>query len=224
MTVQYRADQVGSFLRPAALLEARKDPATRPERLRELEDRAILECLARQRDLGFEIFTDGELRRSNFMSDFWDAVAGLDHGDAVARMWQVGAAASPHVSAVTGIVTQKLRQLRRLTGHERRAAVAAFPHAVARIEVQVALELLGLRRVGGVAPGAVLREHRADLLLEEIQQRILVARRLGEHACRDGRTEGNRKGQRETQSRRHVAMSPSQVNLRDFRRRKVHLL
>ena len=90
MTVPYRADQVGSFLRPAALLEARKDPATRPERLRELEDRAILECLARQRDLGFEIFTDGELRRSNFMSDFWDAVAGLDHGDAVARMWQVG--------------------------------------------------------------------------------------------------------------------------------------
>jgi 5-methyltetrahydropteroyltriglutamate--homocysteine methyltransferase len=118
MTVPYRADQVGSFLRPAALLEARKDPETRPERLRQLEDQAILECLARQRDLGFEIFTDGELRRSNFMSDFWEAVAGLDHGDAVARMWQVGATGSPHVSAVTGIVTQKLRQLRRLTGHE----------------------------------------------------------------------------------------------------------
>ena len=118
MTVPYRADQVGSFLRPAALLEARKDPATRPERLRQLEDQAILECLARQRDLGFEIFTDGELRRSNFMSDFWEAVAGLDHGNAVARMWQVGATGSPHVSAVTGIVTQKLRQLRRLTGHE----------------------------------------------------------------------------------------------------------
>jgi 5-methyltetrahydropteroyltriglutamate--homocysteine methyltransferase len=52
------------------------------------------------------------------MSDFWEAVAGFDHGDAVARMWQVGATGSPHVSAVTGIVTQKLRQLRRLTGHE----------------------------------------------------------------------------------------------------------
>ncbi len=118
MTAPYRADQVGSFLRPGALLEARKDPTTRPERLRELEDRAILESLQRQRELGFEIFTDGELRRSNFMSDFWDAVAGLDHGDQVARMWQVGKTGSPHVSAVTGIVTQKLRQLRRLTGHE----------------------------------------------------------------------------------------------------------
>jgi len=118
MTAPYRADQVGSFLRPGALLEARRDPATRPEHLRELEDRAILEGLRRQRELGFEIFTDGELRRSNFMSDFWDAVAGLDHGDQVARMWQVGKTGSPHVSAVTGIVTQRLRQLRRLTGHE----------------------------------------------------------------------------------------------------------
>jgi 5-methyltetrahydropteroyltriglutamate--homocysteine methyltransferase len=118
MTAPYRADQVGSFLRPAALLQARSNPGTPPEHLRELEDRAILEALARQRELGFEIFTDGELRRKNFMSDFTDAVAGLDHGDAVARMWQAGAAASAHVSRVTGIATEKLRSIRRLTAHE----------------------------------------------------------------------------------------------------------
>jgi len=118
MTAPYRADQVGSFLRPPELLQARGDPETPPERLRELEDAAILRVLARQHDLGFEIFTDGELRRKNFMSDFTDAVAGLDHGDAVARMWQVGDAGSAPVSRVTGIATQKLRQLRRLTAHE----------------------------------------------------------------------------------------------------------
>ena len=118
MTTPFRADQVGSFLRPAALLEARGDPRTPQERLRELEDSAILLALARQRDLGFEIFTDGELRRKNFMSDFTDAVAGLDHGDAVARMWQTGGAAPAHVSRVTGIATQKLHQVRRLTAHE----------------------------------------------------------------------------------------------------------
>ena len=117
MTTPFRADQVGSFLRPAALLQARGDPGTPPERLRELEDSAILLALARQRDLGFEIFTDGELRRKNFMSDFTDAVVGLDHDDAVARMWQTGGAAA-HVSRVTGIATQKLRQVRRLTAHE----------------------------------------------------------------------------------------------------------
>jgi 5-methyltetrahydropteroyltriglutamate--homocysteine methyltransferase len=118
MSAPYRADQVGSFLRPAALLAARDDATTPPARIRELEDQAILESLARQRDLGFGIFTDGELRRSNFMSDFWEAVAGLDHGDSVARAWQVGGSGSAPVSRVTGIVTQKLQQLRPLTGHE----------------------------------------------------------------------------------------------------------
>ncbi len=118
MTVPFRADQVGSFLRPTALIEARGDPGTPPDRLRELEDSAILRALARQRELGFEIFTDGELRRRNFMSDFTDAVSGLDHDDSVARMWQAGGTAQAHVSRVTGIATQRLRQLRRLTAHE----------------------------------------------------------------------------------------------------------
>jgi 5-methyltetrahydropteroyltriglutamate--homocysteine methyltransferase len=75
----YRADNVGSFLRPEELLEARA--AGDPERLREIEDRAILRVLAKQKELGFEVFTDGEFRRSNFMCDFTDAVEGLDIGD-----------------------------------------------------------------------------------------------------------------------------------------------
>ncbi len=118
MDALYRADQVGSFLRPPELLESRRAAARDPERLRALEDRHILRVLAQQQELGFEIFTDGELRRRNFMSDFTDAVEGFDHGDAVARTWQAGAAAGAPVSSVTGIVTAKLRQLRRLTAHE----------------------------------------------------------------------------------------------------------
>jgi 5-methyltetrahydropteroyltriglutamate--homocysteine methyltransferase len=118
LSAPYRADQVGSFLRPPELLRARSDPGTTPERLRELEDEAILRVLTRQRELGFDIFTDGELRRKNFMSDFTDAVTGLDHGDAVARMWQAQEASGAPVSRVTGVATQKLRQLRRLTAHE----------------------------------------------------------------------------------------------------------
>ena len=34
--------------------------------------------IERQKDLGFKIFTDGELRRLNFMSDFNEAVEGID--------------------------------------------------------------------------------------------------------------------------------------------------
>jgi len=88
MTVspQYRADHVGSFLRPAELLEARLSEAS-PELLHALEDKHILRVLERQQELGLEVFTDGELRRSNFMSDFTDAVEGFDLGDAVSRHW-----------------------------------------------------------------------------------------------------------------------------------------
>ncbi len=116
MTLKYRADHVGSLLRPPDLLAARAEPAD-PARLEALEDRHILDVLARQKELGFEIFTDGELRRRNFMSDFTDAVDGFDFGAAVARDWDASQQ-KPKVSAVAGVVNQKLRQTRPLTGHE----------------------------------------------------------------------------------------------------------
>ena len=118
MSAPYRADQIGSFLRPAELLDARQVTPPDPARVRALEDRHIARVLARQQELGFDVFTDGELRRKNFMSDFTDAVEGFDFGDAVARMWQAGGTTAPAVSTVTGIVTTKLRQVARLTGHE----------------------------------------------------------------------------------------------------------
>jgi 5-methyltetrahydropteroyltriglutamate--homocysteine methyltransferase len=117
MPPPYRADHVGSFLRPPELLEARRT-VTSPASLRAIEDRHILRLLAKQQELGFEIFTDGELRRRNFMSDFTDAVEGFDLGDAVSRTWKAGEAKDAPVSSVTGIVNAKLRQAHRLTGHE----------------------------------------------------------------------------------------------------------
>jgi 5-methyltetrahydropteroyltriglutamate--homocysteine methyltransferase len=133
MSIAYRAEHIGSFLRPAELLEARRIPAFDPERLRELEDKHIQRVLTRQKELGFEIFTDGELRRRNFMSDFTDAVEGFDLTDATSRSWlselepagktgsrenKPGKADDADVSRVTGVVTSKLRQIRPLTGHE----------------------------------------------------------------------------------------------------------
>jgi len=112
----FRADHIGSFLRPAELLEARKTAS--PEELRKLEDRQILRILEKQKELGFEAVTDGEFRRRNFMSDFTDAVDGFDLADAVGRSWQAGQSSAAQVSSVTGIVTRKLKQVRPLTGHE----------------------------------------------------------------------------------------------------------
>jgi 5-methyltetrahydropteroyltriglutamate--homocysteine methyltransferase len=113
-----RADHVGSFLRPRALLDARRNGADAGA-LQELEDRAIEQLLARQRALGFEVFTDGELRRGGFMTDLTDAVDGFDRGESIGREWNAQAAASGiGPSAVNGVVTRKLRQLRGLTAHE----------------------------------------------------------------------------------------------------------
>jgi 5-methyltetrahydropteroyltriglutamate--homocysteine methyltransferase len=117
MSASYRADHIGSFLRPSGLLEARQS-AGNAEKLHALEDQHILRVLAKQKELGFEVFTDGELRRRNFMSDFTDAVEGFDFGDAVARNWSAGDKGAAPVSNVNGIVSKKLRQVRPLTGHE----------------------------------------------------------------------------------------------------------
>ena len=117
MPAKYRADHIGSLLRPAELLQAHSASVDTAQ-LRELEDKHILTVLERQRDLGFKIFTDGEFRRGNFMSDFNEAVEGIDEGVAVARTWQTGAGASPRPSMVPGTVVSKIKQTRRLTEHE----------------------------------------------------------------------------------------------------------
>jgi 5-methyltetrahydropteroyltriglutamate--homocysteine methyltransferase len=117
MSVKYRADHIGSLLRPAELLQARSANAGTAQ-LRALEDKQILRVIEKQKELGFKIFTDGELRRGNFMSDFNDAVEGIDEGVAVARTWQTGAGASSRPSMVPGTVVGKIKQTRRLTGHE----------------------------------------------------------------------------------------------------------
>src|SRR5215470_12979450 len=88
MAFKYRADQVGSLLRPKHLLEARTNTNITPEQLREVEDKEILRILGRQKDLGLKIFSDGELRRRGFMSDFNESVSGLDEDGTIYREWQ----------------------------------------------------------------------------------------------------------------------------------------
>jgi 5-methyltetrahydropteroyltriglutamate--homocysteine methyltransferase len=119
MAARYRADHIGSLLRPTELLQFRGSGRVDRDQLRALEDKHILGVLQRQKDLGFKIFTDGELRRLNFMSDFNDAVEGIDQSDNLLRSWQAGAAgSSTQVSRVPGIVVGKIKQTRRLTQHE----------------------------------------------------------------------------------------------------------
>ncbi len=76
----FRADHVGSFLRPAYLLEAREKKARgeiSAAQLREVEDRAITEIVKFQADVGLQSITDGEFRRTYFHIDFLEQLGGV---------------------------------------------------------------------------------------------------------------------------------------------------
>jgi 5-methyltetrahydropteroyltriglutamate--homocysteine methyltransferase len=69
----FRADHVGSLLRPPALLQAREDfAAGRIEavELRAVEDEAIREVVRKQEEVGLQSATDGEFRRESWHMDF----------------------------------------------------------------------------------------------------------------------------------------------------------
>jgi len=124
----FRSDHVGSFLRPEKLLAARS--SSNPEELRNLEDACILEVLAKQKEAGLQIFTDGEFRRRNFMSDFVDAVAGVDTGhEAGGYRWQHAATFKDKASGIAGIATNRIVPRRRMTSHEVPFLLANSPGA-----------------------------------------------------------------------------------------------
>jgi len=80
MKPPYRADHVGSLLRPAALAEARrawKRHALDASRLKEIEDRAILEAVGKQEAIGLQAVTDGEFRRDWWHLDFLSQLEGV---------------------------------------------------------------------------------------------------------------------------------------------------
>ncbi len=77
----FRADHVGSFLRPAYLIEARaqaKSGAITSAQLREVEDRAIAEVVKSQEAVGLKGITDGEFRRTYFHIDFLEQMGGVE--------------------------------------------------------------------------------------------------------------------------------------------------
>ncbi|UUX96722.1 5-methyltetrahydropteroyltriglutamate--homocysteine S-methyltransferase [Aquabacterium sp. J223] len=75
-----RADHVGSFLRPKALLDAREQKARgeiSAEQLRAVEDAAIADIVRFQKDVGLKSITDGEFRRTYFHVDFLEQLGGV---------------------------------------------------------------------------------------------------------------------------------------------------
>jgi len=83
-TPPFRADHVGSLLRPTRLLRAREDATAgriSSDELRAVEDDAIRDAVRMQRDIGLRAVTDGEFRRTSWHMDFIYALDGISTAD-----------------------------------------------------------------------------------------------------------------------------------------------
>ena len=106
----FRADHVGSFLRPQALLEARdrrKKGEITPQALRAVEDDAIRDVVRFQEAAGLEGITDGEFRRTYFHIDFLEQLAGIETKGGISVQFHSAAGNvdfAPPVMRVTGKV------------------------------------------------------------------------------------------------------------------------
>jgi 5-methyltetrahydropteroyltriglutamate--homocysteine methyltransferase len=117
----FRADHVGSFLRPKELLDAReqaqKGAITRAQ-LREVEDKAIRDIVKFQEDLGMQGITDGEFRRTYFHIDFLERLQGVETRGGIASSFH-GKAGEVNFAPPVMHVTGKIR-------HEEPIQVADF--------------------------------------------------------------------------------------------------
>jgi 5-methyltetrahydropteroyltriglutamate--homocysteine methyltransferase len=130
MPASFRAEHVGSLLRPPEVLQARAAYGAGGltlEELRAAEDRAILHVLEKQGELGLDVVTDGEMRRGSWLTDMADAVDGFVP-ERVPLEWKgPGGGVEGSTAHAAGA---KLRKLRKMTGHEvpflKKNAHAAF--------------------------------------------------------------------------------------------------
>jgi 5-methyltetrahydropteroyltriglutamate--homocysteine methyltransferase len=124
MAGKYRAEQVGSLLRPQAVLDAHaalREGKMTPEQVRQIEDKAILEAIALQKDVGIEVISDGELRRPAWASDFSASVDGYVTGSPALKLtWsnQPAMTATAPAAGMGQVIGGKLTAKRRLTGNQ----------------------------------------------------------------------------------------------------------
>ncbi len=85
----FRADHVGSLLRPAELLRAREEHQQgriSAEALRRVEDTAIRDVVRMQQEIGLQGVTDGEFRRRSWHMDFLYQIGGVGRTDQTVRL------------------------------------------------------------------------------------------------------------------------------------------
>jgi 5-methyltetrahydropteroyltriglutamate--homocysteine methyltransferase len=121
----YRAEIIGSLLRPAELKQARRqweNGQLSTRNFKRLEDRAVDEALALQEQAEVDVVTDGEMRRTHFIAPLTDVISGVKQIPAFTRVWkrphEPGHLAEQTEIQVQYAVVEKIRRLRSLTTEE----------------------------------------------------------------------------------------------------------
>jgi len=177
MVTTYRADHIGSLLRPPAVLEAHAAQAAGRmslEELRQIEDEAITMVLALQREVGIDVVSDGEYRRSSWAGGFPDAVDGYVSAEPpISFQWKLPEGTSEEIAGALQAIIQttpqqagrvigaRIRQTKRLTGHE---APFLKEHAGAPYKITMPAPSYVVAR--GFKPGVTTEAYasRADLM------------------------------------------------------------
>jgi 5-methyltetrahydropteroyltriglutamate--homocysteine methyltransferase len=113
-----RAEQIGSLLRPHDLLAARAlfvDGRIDLAGLRSAEDSAIRDAVARQREIGLDVYADGEMRRASWLTGMADAVDGFVADSALLEWHGPGGGTEKTTAKIIG---GRLHKRRMLTGSE----------------------------------------------------------------------------------------------------------
>ena len=116
----YRAEVIGSMLRPAWLKQARLDYGAdrlSTAQFKQIEDRAVDEAIALQQDCGVDVITDGEMRRSGFVAPLTDYVDGFEPLGLDTRRWHTPLGTETDL-VVPVTITGKLRRRRSLAAEE----------------------------------------------------------------------------------------------------------
>ncbi|WEG11810.1 5-methyltetrahydropteroyltriglutamate--homocysteine S-methyltransferase [Pullulanibacillus sp. KACC 23026] len=101
----FRADQVGSLLRPQAIKEARLKKASGEislQDLREIENREIKRVIEKQKEIGLKAVTDGEFRRAYWHFDFLENLVGCEGYEPDEGLKFHGTESKPHGVKITG--------------------------------------------------------------------------------------------------------------------------
>lgn len=129
----YRAEVIGSLLRPTEVKQAMQGAAegrTDADELRQVQDRAILDAITLQESSGIEVITDGEFRRAIFWDPIIAALDGLEY-QTISPVGFGGTKDAVQLPAVTGTIRVRdsllQREMRYLLSHTDRPTKATLP-------------------------------------------------------------------------------------------------